>query len=279
VYGLTWLSGLGGFPEPEMMAIIRGRLPFLDNMPALQIAAAVVLFGLLYLPGGLVSGLGEEIGWRGFFVPELVRVTSFNRAALISGGVFAVGGILINNVIWPKMLPTWKNLNPGIEWLNALPEKFWLNGAQLAFTAALLCLTVYIVVSLLTCRKPFDLDKMLNRHSEPAGNHLKPLPRTGLAFFKMGPEFTRGDKIIYIMTIAWTLFFFGASLTIILVNQIKPLSSDFWSIWWFVNLILGITAAGTTFFWFMIGGIRDLRDLLKMLRAEQIDKTDDGQVQ
>lgn len=90
VYGLTWLSGLGGFPEPEMMAIIRGRLPFLDNLPALQIAAAVVLFGLLYLPGGLISGLGEEIGWRGFFVPELVRVTSFNRAALISGGVWAV---------------------------------------------------------------------------------------------------------------------------------------------------------------------------------------------
>ncbi len=90
VYGATWLSGLGGFPEPGMMAVIRERLPFLNSTPALQIAVAIALFGLLNLPGGLISGLGEEIGWRGFFVPELVRATSFNRAALISGGVWAV---------------------------------------------------------------------------------------------------------------------------------------------------------------------------------------------
>ena len=39
--------------------------------------------------GTLVFSLGEEIGWRGLFVPELAKVTSFTKTALISGIVWA----------------------------------------------------------------------------------------------------------------------------------------------------------------------------------------------
>ena len=34
-------------------------------------------------------GFGEEIGWRGLLVPELVKVTSFTKTALIIGIVWA----------------------------------------------------------------------------------------------------------------------------------------------------------------------------------------------
>lgn len=37
-----------------------------------------------------VSALGEEIGWRGFLVPELAKITTFSRTALISGALWAV---------------------------------------------------------------------------------------------------------------------------------------------------------------------------------------------
>jgi membrane protease YdiL (CAAX protease family) len=40
--------------------------------------------------GGVVFALGEEIGWRGFLVPELAQVTSFTRTAWISGAAWAV---------------------------------------------------------------------------------------------------------------------------------------------------------------------------------------------
>jgi len=39
---------------------------------------------------GLLSSLGEEIGWRGLFVPELARVTSFRNVSLISGAVWTL---------------------------------------------------------------------------------------------------------------------------------------------------------------------------------------------
>ncbi len=37
----------------------------------------------------VISGLGEEIGWRGLFVPELAKLNSFTKTALISGIVWA----------------------------------------------------------------------------------------------------------------------------------------------------------------------------------------------
>jgi membrane protease YdiL (CAAX protease family) len=37
----------------------------------------------------LLFSLGEEIGWRGLFVPELAKVTPFTSTALISGVVWA----------------------------------------------------------------------------------------------------------------------------------------------------------------------------------------------
>jgi len=37
-----------------------------------------------------LTALGEEIGWRGFLVPQLASVTSFTKTALISGLIWAV---------------------------------------------------------------------------------------------------------------------------------------------------------------------------------------------
>ena len=37
----------------------------------------------------LLTALGEEIGWRGLFVPELAKTTTFTKTALISGVVWA----------------------------------------------------------------------------------------------------------------------------------------------------------------------------------------------
>lgn len=73
VYGLTWLTGLGGF---------KGAL---SNRPL-----PVSLF-LLATVGFLINAvyaLGEELGWRGLLVPELAKVTSFGGTAAISGAVW-----------------------------------------------------------------------------------------------------------------------------------------------------------------------------------------------
>jgi uncharacterized protein len=55
------------------------------------VALASISFAVtatLVVVHGALRALGEELGWRGFLVPELVRSTSFHSAALLSGGIW-----------------------------------------------------------------------------------------------------------------------------------------------------------------------------------------------
>jgi membrane protease YdiL (CAAX protease family) len=72
VYGLAWLAGLGA---------LRG------DVPGLVETLVAITPGLLI---GVLSALGEEIGWRGLLVPQLATITTFTRTAFISGAIHAV---------------------------------------------------------------------------------------------------------------------------------------------------------------------------------------------
>ncbi len=89
VYGITWLTGLGGVPAPELIAQL--RTSFGQNtstgMLILFYGLNMATFGVLT---SMLSALGEEIGWRGVLVPELAKVTSYPKTALISGTVWAL---------------------------------------------------------------------------------------------------------------------------------------------------------------------------------------------
>ena len=90
VYGFTWFTGLGNVPNADMMAQVDANLSGLNAAPLVKIllySAFLAVFGLFM---GLITGAGEEIGWRGLFVPELARVTSFRNTVLISGAVWAL---------------------------------------------------------------------------------------------------------------------------------------------------------------------------------------------
>ena len=87
VYAATWLTGLGKFPDPLRMVKLSKEYSLSD--PAVILTIYVLASLTLGMLQNLISGLGEEIGWRGLLVPELARVTSFTKTALISGIVWA----------------------------------------------------------------------------------------------------------------------------------------------------------------------------------------------
>jgi len=90
VYGIVWLTGLGGFPNETTITVFNEQLgtDFRPGMAMLVHFAltATVTFAL----GGLIPALGEEIGWRGYLVPELAKVTSFTGVAVISGVIWTL---------------------------------------------------------------------------------------------------------------------------------------------------------------------------------------------
>ena len=87
-YILVWITGFGGFPNWKVVDAFAARagLTHVDHVVALVLF--IVFTGTVGMLGSSASALGEEIGWRGFLVPELAKVTSFTKTALISGGVW-----------------------------------------------------------------------------------------------------------------------------------------------------------------------------------------------
>jgi membrane protease YdiL (CAAX protease family) len=82
VYGLAWSTGIGGLSPQGLLESAKG-IPW----PLPVILAIFATAGLL---PSIVFALGEEIGWRGFLVPELAKTTSFTKTALISGAAWSV---------------------------------------------------------------------------------------------------------------------------------------------------------------------------------------------
>ncbi len=78
VYVLVWLLGWG--------ALTTENVPVGQPWPVFVLRNATLLF----LLGGFLPALGEEIGWRGLLVPQLAKLTSFTNVALISGAIWAV---------------------------------------------------------------------------------------------------------------------------------------------------------------------------------------------
>lgn len=88
-YGFVWLTGLGGFPNLDTVAAIQKQYG-LNGSPLVVMGVFVAVMATLGLAINCLAALGEEIGWRGLLAPELVKHTSFTRAALLSGLVWAV---------------------------------------------------------------------------------------------------------------------------------------------------------------------------------------------
>jgi membrane protease YdiL (CAAX protease family) len=88
-YAIVWLAGFGGFGNPEFLHSLVQQM----HLPApnwVSIGLGIFLTGTYGLIRSIASALGEEIGWRGFLVPELSRTTSFTATAFISGIIWSV---------------------------------------------------------------------------------------------------------------------------------------------------------------------------------------------
>jgi membrane protease YdiL (CAAX protease family) len=88
-YAIIWAAGWGGFYNHDFVAQQRDNNGFAgwsDLAVLAWILPSIALFGM---PGSLSSALGEEIGWRGFLVPELAKSMSFTGLSILTGVIWA----------------------------------------------------------------------------------------------------------------------------------------------------------------------------------------------
>jgi SSS family solute:Na+ symporter len=237
---------------------------------------------------GLYSRFGNSVGAFG---------------ALIFGSGFALGGLLVQR-FWAGSVYPWLEANgwhgalglfletvsrpfhPFIVWeMNAV--KFPVNSYELYFLAMVFGILAYVVGSLLTQRKPFNLDRLLHRGVyDVAQEYRAPykwtLRHAAGKLIGITPEYTRGDRII-----AWSVFGyaivykFGLTFVVVLVwNLVSPWPAEWWSAYFFVTslVVTGILGVVSTV-WFFLGGIVDLRALFKDLAARTDNPLDNGMVE
>jgi SSS family solute:Na+ symporter len=236
---------------------------------------------------GLYSRFGNSVGAFG---------------SLIVGSCISVGGAVlqgawvkyvypfIDNRGWTQTLDSFLRMitspfSPYVRW-EMDPMKFPINSYEIFFLAMISSLLMYVVLSLLTYRKPYNLDRMLHRGKysiDGIKNIISPWTWKSVWGKLIGitPEYTRGDKVI-----AWTVFGYGIVLrlgvlffAVIIWNAISPWPREWWKYFFYVKLNVFFITGMITTVWFMIGGIVDIRRLLKDLAARVDNPLDDGRVE
>lgn len=92
-FGLVWLLGFGGFYDVAF--IVEARAGIADSLGPHISSPWGVMLALITIGGAVgmltaFGGIGEELGWRGFLVPELFKHCDFTKTSLISGVIWAV---------------------------------------------------------------------------------------------------------------------------------------------------------------------------------------------
>lgn len=231
--------------------------------------------GSIYVGGAGTAIIGGLYWKRG--------TTAGAWAAMITGMIFSVAGLLMLNVFWPFMLPKLKLAHPEIGWLQNLPDGFWLNGLQMFCLAAFLASLVYVVVSLLTKPKPgFSMDKMLHRGQYDTAGEKEVVSTKKRGFLAriagIDDEYTPFDKFVAYGVVAWGFFWFAVFIVgTIYALRVKP-GEDFWARYWVIDVTIWCVVGVITVCWFLWCGFKDLKKLFVGLDQVKEDASDDGTV-
>jgi SSS family solute:Na+ symporter len=170
-------------------------------------------------------------------------------------------------------------------YLQAHADSFPINGQYVNAISMLLAIVVYIGVSLVTCRQPFNLMKMLHRGQwavDAAGNPApRPPapPRTWKALVGIDEHFTPGDKMLALALFIWSMSWFAVFVVVTVWNLIRIWPDSWWvNYWFYAGIALPIVLGAVTSVWFTIGGVIDLRQLFRSLGEMHPNPADDGEI-
>ncbi len=138
IYLLVWITGFGGFQPQSPLGLF--------------------IFATLGLVLACIADLGEELGWRGLLVPQLAKITTFTKTALVTGIVWAIWHYpavifadyhstaprwfdlmtLTTSVLGMSIFTAWLRLKSGSIW----PAVLWHGGHNLFIQQIFLDMTV-----------------------------------------------------------------------------------------------------------------------------------------
>ena len=165
---------------------------------------------------------------------------------------------------------------------------FPINGTSASFYVMLISIAVYVVVSLLTFKEKFNLERMLHRGiyaniSAEVGDELPKRENRKITMGKIigyDENFSLMDKWLagglFGWTSLWTLITIFGTLWWFTIGH---WSDDAWSSFWYVGCVLvPVCVAFITTIWFGWSGSLDVIDLFRRLKRSKNNPLDNGMV-
>jgi solute:Na+ symporter, SSS family len=273
----TYLHSWGSIFIQDVVMPVRKR-PFApaEHIKALKgsilaVAAFSFVFSLLFqqseyiflffaITGAIFAGGSGAVIIGGLYWKR--GTTAAAWSAMIVGAVTAVGGIIVQQLV---------------------PD-FPVNGQMFWGLAMAASSVVYVAVSLLTGRgrKAFDMDRMLHRGAYLVKEEytvVDAAPVRGWKVFGMGREFTRWDKVLYVATYAWTASWVAVFVVGTVLNLTGEVADLAWMRFWRTYTLIMLAVSIVVIVWFSIGGIINLKDMIRTLRVMTRDHADTGFVE
>ena len=197
--------------------------------------------------------------------------------AMIIGAFIGVGGTLVKQVSvdWLSDVSSLTTIKTILLYLRDINgQEYWGIGMASSSIS-------YILVSLIGSRSSIDMDMLLNRGRYSIKGEMAVInkdPELGWKIFGMGAEFTKSDKLIYILNYGWTgmwtlIFIIGT-----VYNLSNPVSDSSWMKYWEYYIYLNMVVSIIIIVWFTVGGISDLKHMISNLKSDYRNHKDDGWV-
>jgi SSS family solute:Na+ symporter len=307
----SYIHSWGTIFVQDLLVPLRKK-PFSQKQHLLLLRLSVIgvavfgfMFSLLYrqteyimmffaVTGAIYLGGAGSVIIGGFYWKK--GTTAAAWTAMLTGSSLAVFAVLVQQ-------PTvWGNAPAFMAWVVAsvpvigdieavkvfaanLPPKFPIHGQWMYLIAMLTAAGLYVIVSLLTCREDFNMDRMLHRGKyaldQKAQAALPPVLKgwTFKKFMGIDHQYSFGDKVMSYSLFSWKMFWLAVGAIITLWNFADRWPLLWWSTYWRVHSIyIPFVLAIPTTIWFLWGGIRDMKLLFVDLRSVARREHDDGTV-
>ncbi len=263
------------------------------RLTAVSIAIYSIFFGLYFrfndflvfvtqlMSAIYLAGIGIVV-WAGLYWKW--GTTQAAWASMMTSLVLAGSSVIIQQ-FWPQLVPTFSQMTgpgPWADWMNDNINKFPINGQIISVSLMGICLTVYVVISLLSRRAPYDMDRLLHRGKYQVAGEDKVPVKEKWSLRKLAgvnDNFTLGDRRIAYFTFWWGLAPNFINIGVILWNVAyhRWTLEGWWAWYFFWSVAIPVVGGVITTIWFTWGVTKDMRELFRELKKEKIDVTDDGQ--
>ena len=167
------------------------------------------------------------------------------------------------------------------------PYKCFMNAYEFNLIVTVLSLAIYIVVSKLTCKEQFNLERMLHRgkYNLDHLNQEKSAWNLKTVFGKLigiTPEYSFWDQVVAYSIFGYSIVyqFIGTFVAIVIWNLFQKWPLEWWSGYFLItSLVVPGCITVIVTFWFGIGSVKDMIQLFRDLKTRKINFLDDGRVE